>query len=60
MQYSPRADIFSWWCMGGGGNIVGIAYVGGLCSKYNTNLNEVQSGSTSTTSATSSALVSKI
>ena len=30
----------SWWCNDGGGSVAGIAFVGTLCSSYNTNLNE--------------------
>ena len=30
----------SWWCNSGGGGVAGIAFIGGLCSSYNTNLNE--------------------
>lgn len=32
----------SWWCESGGGGTAGIAFVGALCSSYNTNLNEKQ------------------
>ena len=32
----------SWWCNAGGGGVAGIAFVGALCSSYNTNLNEKQ------------------
>ena len=30
----------SWFCNWGGGGVAGIAYLGTLCGKYNTNLNE--------------------
>merc|ERR1712150_334583 len=33
-------DTMSWWCNDGGGTVAGIAFVGTLCSSYNTNLNE--------------------
>ena len=33
-------DTMSWWCNEGGGGVAGIAFVGALCSSYNTNLNE--------------------
>ena len=36
-------DTMSWWCDYGGGSTAGIAYVGGLCGSYGTNLNEYQS-----------------
>ena len=36
-------DTMSWWCTPGGGGVAGIAYVGAICSTYNTNLNEKQS-----------------
>ena len=32
----------SWWCDAGGGGVAGIAFVGALCTSYNTNLNEKQ------------------
>ena len=32
----------SWWCDNGGGGVAGIAFVGALCTSYNTNLNEKQ------------------
>jgi len=35
-------DTMSWWCNAGGGGTAGIAFVGALCSSYNTNLNEKQ------------------
>jgi hypothetical protein len=35
-------DVMSWWCESGGGGTAGIAFVGALCSSYNTNLNEKQ------------------
>ena len=35
-------DTMSWWCNRGGGGVAGIAFVGAICSRYNTNLNEKQ------------------
>ena len=35
-------DTMSWWCDNGGGGVAGIAFVGALCTSYNTNLNEKQ------------------
>ena len=35
-------DVVSWWCNNGGGGVAGVAFVGTLCSSYNTNLNEKQ------------------
>ena len=35
-------DTMSWWCDAGGGGVAGIAFVGALCTSYNTNLNEKQ------------------
>ena len=35
-------NVMSWWCNKGGDSIAGIAYVGGLCSNFRTNLNEKQ------------------
>ena len=32
----------SWWCDAGEGGVAGIAFVGALCTSYNTNLNEKQ------------------
>ena len=32
----------SWWCEREGGGVDGMAFVGALCSSYNTNLNEKQ------------------
>ena len=37
-----NVDVMSWWCDWGGGPVSGIAFVGTLCSDYNTNLNEYQ------------------
>ena len=37
-----NVDVMSWWCDEGKGDIAGIAFVGGLCSTYNLNLNEYQ------------------
>ena len=33
----------SWFCKWGGGGVAGIAYLGTLCGRYNTNLNEANS-----------------
>ena len=33
-------DAMSWWCNSGGGGVAGVAFLGALCSSYNTNLNE--------------------
>ena len=33
----------SWFCNWGGGGVAGIAYLGTLCGRYNTNLNEASS-----------------
>jgi hypothetical protein len=35
-------DVMSWWCGRGGGGVGGVAYRGGLCSKFGVNLNEIQ------------------
>ena len=35
--------IMSWFCKWGGGGVAGIAYLGTLCGKQNTNLNEANS-----------------
>ena len=40
-------DVMSWWCNYGGGGVAGIAFVGSLCSSFNTNLNERQWSSAS-------------
>ena len=36
-------DTMSWWCDQGGDRTAGKAFVGTLCSSYNTNINEKQS-----------------